>query len=410
MGHSVKSKSQGRRRAALALAPGLIAFSMGQTVLFAIAGPVIRDIGLTEFQLGLIVSAAAVVFVIASPIWGRISDQWGRKRVILTGLLTYSLISLAFACVMDIGLMGWMEAGAVFFTLLTLRVLYAALGTGIQPSSVALMADLSSDEDRSSAVAIVGAAFGFGMILGPAAAALLVGFGVLTPLYAIAGLGFVCLLIVLFFLDAPPAKTGDKGAKEALEYSKLLPIMAITLLLFTATSGLQQTIAFYVQDYLGADTATAARMTGICFVAMASASLVSQGILIQLFKPGPGALLKVGLPIMAVGMALYALPVNYWQIVVACGVIGLGFGFASPGVISAASLRAGSNSQGAAAGVIQALMAAGYIFGPLIGTGGYQASPMLAAGFIVISIGLSALIALMLQLEPSKDSIAKQAL
>ncbi|MEO1028875.1 MAG: MFS transporter, partial [Pseudomonadota bacterium] len=391
-----------KRRATLALAPGLIAFSMGQSVLFAVAGPVIREIGLTEFQLGMIVSAAAVVFVISSPIWGRLSDRWGRKTVILTGLFTYSVISLAFAGVMDVGLRGWMGAGAVFVTLLSLRVLYAALGTGIQPSSVALMADLSSDDDRSSAVAIVGAAFGFGMILGPAAAALLVGFGVLTPLYAIAGLGFVCLVIALVFLDAPPAKAADKGPKEPLDYGRLVPIMAITLLLFAATSGLQQTIAFYVQDYLGADAMEAARMTGICFVAMAAASLVSQGILIQLLKPGPGALLKIGLPIMAAGMVLYALPANFWQIVIACAVIGLGFGFANPGVISAASLRTGSKSQGAAAGIIQALMAAGYIFGPLVGTGSYQANPMLAAGFITVCIGLSALIALTLRLGPAK--------
>ena len=94
-----------RRRAAFALVPGLVAFSMGQTVLFAVAGPVIRDIGLSEFQLGMIVSAAAVMFMLASPIWGRLSDSWGRKRVIVFGLFTYALTSFALAATMQIGLL-----------------------------------------------------------------------------------------------------------------------------------------------------------------------------------------------------------------------------------------------------------------------------------------------------------------
>ena len=49
-----------RKRLTLALMPGLIAFSMGQTVLFAVAGPAFREVGLSESQLGVIISAAAV--------------------------------------------------------------------------------------------------------------------------------------------------------------------------------------------------------------------------------------------------------------------------------------------------------------------------------------------------------------
>ena len=114
---------QGLKSTAFALMPGLIAFSMGQTVLFAVAGPVIRDIGLSEFQLGLIVSAAALIFVIASPIWGRISDHWGRKPVILFGLFTYAVSCFAVAGIMDLGRSGTLGAMAVFVSLFGLRLL-----------------------------------------------------------------------------------------------------------------------------------------------------------------------------------------------------------------------------------------------------------------------------------------------
>lgn len=382
--------SQQRRRTAIMLVPGLITFSMGQTVLFAVAGPVIRDIGLSEFQLGLIVSASALVFVIFSPLWGRISDQWGRKPVIVFGLFTYAIISFAFAAVMDVGLSGVLGAFAVFLSLLGLRLLYAALGSGIQPSSVALMADLSEDKDRSSAVAIVGAAFGLGMILGPAAAAFLVGWGVLVPLYAIAGLGLISAIVALVGLKGQ-APTSEKQEEEApkVPIRPLLPIMLAGLLVFTAVSALQQTMAFYVQDYLGVDSEAATKATGICFVAMAVMTLIAQGGLIQAFKPGPNLLLMAGLPLMLIGMVCYSVPVAFWQIIVAASFLGLGFGLVNPGLVAAASLRTSAETQGAVAGIMQAVMAGGYVFGPLFGTALYERGAILSAAFVAICLTLA---------------------
>lgn len=389
------SDAKRRRSAAVALAPGLIAFSMGQTALFAVAGPVIRDIGLSEIQLGMIVSAAAVMFVLASPIWGFLSDRLGRKPVIVFGLFTYAIISFAFAFVMELGLSSSLSAFAVFFWLLGLRLLYAALGSGIQPSSVALMADLSDGSDRASAVAIVGAAFGFGMILGPAAAALLVGWGVLAPLYAIAGLGFVSALYAMIFLkaEAPQPDEGETR-KEKIPLKPLAPIMAASLFFFTAISALQQTMAFYVQDFLQVGAEAAARATGICFVAMAVLTLVSQGGLIQILKPGPGVLLKGGLPVMLVGIILYAFPTSFMQIIMAAALLGLGFGLVNPGLMAAASLRTSSDHQGAVAGLMQAMMASGYVIGPLAGTALYEVSPFVSAVMVAGALGLAFLVVL----------------
>ena len=401
-------ESARRRRAAMALLPGLIAFSMGQTVLFAVAGPVIREIGLSEIQLGMIVSAAALMFVIASPVWGGLSDRFGRKRVILFGLVTYSLVSFAFAGTMDLGVSGVLPAITVFVGLLLLRLVYAAFGSGIQPSSVALMADLSSDKERSSAVAIIGAAFGFGMILGPAAAALLVDFGVLVPLYVIAGLGLIGACNVLFFLDEPERVTDTARETDKLDLKLLLPVMLIALLLFSGISALQQTMAFYVQDFLGADAETAARMTGLCFVVMAVATLLVQGGLIQILKPSPNVLLRLGLPTLVVGITLYAFPVAFWQIVLASAVMGIGFGLANPGTIAAASLRVPETSQGAAAGMIQAMMAAGYVFGPISGTALYELDPLWTATLVAGVLAIAALISLGIGARPGPQPTLTQ--
>ncbi|MEM0984924.1 MAG: MFS transporter [Pseudomonadota bacterium] len=398
-------------RATFAIAPALIAFSMGQTVLFAVAGPVFRDIGLSELQLGIIVSAAAVVFVIGSPVWGRLADHWGRKRVILFGMATYAVTSLLFAGVLNLGVLGLLGAGMVFALLLITRLTYAALGAGIQPASVAVMADLSTEANRSSSVAIVGAAFGLGMILGPAAAALLVGWGVLVPLYAVAGLGLVAVVNAAFLLEEPERPdTTEAEARSRVEIGPLLPIMAASLLLFTAISALQQTMAFYVQDFLGADAAGAARATGACFVAMAFATLLAQGGLIQWLKPSPAILLRFGLPLLLIGIVLYTFAPSFPLLVGAATIMGLGFGLANPGLTASASLLVADTKQGEAAGLLQAVMAGGYIFGPVVGTGLYQQAPEVANGFMAAVVGLSLLATLFARTPKPKPSEEESAL
>ncbi len=363
-----------RKTLVAVLVPGLIAYSMGQTVLFAIAGPVFRDIGMSESQLGIIISAAAVIFVFSSGIWGRVSDRWGRKQTIVFGLTTYGVISLLFAWVMQLGLTQQLAVGAVFLTLLVLRLLYAALGAGIQPASVALMADVSSEAERSSAVAVVGAAFGIGMVLGPASAALLVGFGVLTPLYAIAGLGLLGALLAAIYLPKQTRRAVNDAAaaKPPLPIATLLLLLLGTLMIYTAMSAVQQTLAFNLQDLLQTDVAESARLTGFCFMTIAIATLAMQGGVIQVFKPSPITLLQIGLPLVVAGFVIYSTASGFAGLLFAAAVMGIGFGLATPGLMSAASLLAGSEEQGRVAGIMQATMSAGFVIGPVSATTIYE--------------------------------------
>ena len=63
---------------------------MGFTVLFPVLAPLGREIGLSEIQITTIIAASALTVFLTSPIWGRLSDQWGRKKVILIGLFGFA--------------------------------------------------------------------------------------------------------------------------------------------------------------------------------------------------------------------------------------------------------------------------------------------------------------------------------
>lgn len=382
-----------RRTAPAILVPALIAFAMGQTALFAVAGPIARAIGLSELAIGIIISSAAVVFVVASPIWGRISDRWGRKRSIVFGLTSYALISAAFALTMQAGLAGWLTATATFVTLLGLRLLYAALGAGIQPAAVGYMADVSSAADRSAAVAVTGAAFGLGSILGPAMAAALSVFGLLTPLYAIAALGLAGAVLVAVRLREPARHKDLSAAAAPFDIRLIAPLLALAMLTFTGVSGMQQTTAFYVQDFLNADAEGAMRASGYFFMALAAAMVLVQGVIIPALKPVPQTLLLTGFPIVLVGLALFAFPGAFWHIVASAAVMGAGYGFVQAGLMSAASLASGAEAQGRAAGAMQGAMSVGFIIGPLAGTALYRfdhrSAIALAAVTVVIALVLT---------------------
>lgn len=381
-----------RRRALIALVPGLIAYSMGQTVLFALAGPVFRDIGLAESDLGIIISAAALVFVVSSALWGRLSDRWGRRNTITLGLAAYGILSLAFVAVLEFGLSGAMPVATVFTGLLVIRLLYAALGAGIQPASVALMADLSSAEDRSAAVALVGAAFGIGMVLGPASAAFLVDFGVLVPLYVIAVFGLLATALALLGLPKKVPKADSADAGGTVSWPVLVPLIASTLLLYVSLSTLQQTLAFNLQDLLRTDSANTARLTGFVFMAIAVATIFMQAVVIQRFKPAPPTLLLWGLVLALLGFGTYIFAVSFVALLLSGLLMGCGFGLLTPGLTAAASLSTGAGEQGRVAGLMQGTMAGGFVIGPLAGTALFEIdrlyAPLLAMAAMVLAAGL----------------------
>jgi len=92
----------------LSLAANLVLFSvlatgMGQSMTFALLAPLGREVGFGELQVGLIITCSSLVFTLASPVWGRVCDRWGRKPALLVGQFGYALGCFLFALVFSAG-------------------------------------------------------------------------------------------------------------------------------------------------------------------------------------------------------------------------------------------------------------------------------------------------------------------
>ena len=189
----------------------LVSVGFGFTVLFAILGPLGREVGMSELQISSIIAASSLVVFLASPRWGRLSDRWGRKRVMVIGLLGYACGNLLFASVFHLTLIGALIPVTGYLLLMLTRVMHASVMSAIMPSSSAYMADITSVTTRTKGMGAVGAANNFGSILGPALGGLLAGITLLTPLWVASGVAVTTALFVIFLLPDIP-KTRPKNA------------------------------------------------------------------------------------------------------------------------------------------------------------------------------------------------------
>jgi MFS family permease len=89
------------------LLSSLVVVGMGFTVLFPVLAPLGREMGLSELQITAIIAASSLTVFLSSPHWGRLSDKYGRKRIILTGIFGFTAGTVLFNSTLHAGLAGW---------------------------------------------------------------------------------------------------------------------------------------------------------------------------------------------------------------------------------------------------------------------------------------------------------------
>lgn len=388
---------------------------LGLSVLFPIIAPLGRQLGLSETQTGWFSTAYSLMQFIFSPIWGSQSERRGRKPILILGLIGFSVSFGLFGVIAQLGLSGGVSAAALFGLLVASRVIGGIFSSATLPTAQAMMADLSSEKDRAASMGLIGAAFGLGVVFGPAIGAALSSLSLVAPVYFSAGLGVLTALLAWTTLPETRragAAQMQPGDRRALLGQAAIPLfLAVSALSTLASVGMEQTIGFYVQDTLvraqnpGATPAELATRTAQTVGVMLGifglvAAFVQGGAIRPLSKKlPPTPLILSGLLVMSAGMFLLPQMRAYWPITAALCVIGVGSAILSPTLSAALSLSVGPHQQGAVAGLNSSALALGRMVGPLLGTGLYQSvghgAPYVASGTI-----LAALFVLTLLLHP----------
>lgn len=368
----------------MVLAYGMLISAIGNNFLITILPPLGRDMGFIEWQVGVILAVGGAFMLITGPVWGRISEDWGRKNVILVGAVGYVIMTAAFAFTIDLRLAGTVSAFTCFMILVAVRGLYTLSSGAIYPATMAMVADMTSKENRAGGVAMITAAWGFGSVVGPAIAAGFSSLSPTAPFYIVTMMGVAAVALYIYCLHEParhkqPNKTGFRHILTPAILSIALGFMVLIL----GNVTMIVILGFHMQDTFGLSTAETAQGVGIALFVSAIAQIVIQIGVIPRLKWSPRRMINVGMPVAFIAVLLIMVAPSYWALVAAMALFGLGSGVGWPAYMTAASLAAGPENQGSMAGLTGAFQAVGFMIGPIVGTISYQMNA--SAPFIICS-------------------------
>jgi MFS family permease len=360
-----------RRRAFAVLFISLVCMGAGQSVIYTILPPAARTLDMDAFKVFCIFAVSALIWVFSSTYWGARSDRWGRKPVMLLGLVAFSISFLAFATTMLGGLKHWLPIAFVFPLLIASRCIYGAFGSGTSAAAQAYVADRTTPKERLSGVAIISMAFALGTTFGPIIGSALTFVGLLAPFYFISALALASAAAVYLLLPerTPPKLHRPQVTTLRWHERRMFPFIAFGLVLSLIASIPVQTVSFFAMDVLKQSPHVSARFAGIGLTVSALAALFAQFVIVQRSGLSSRIQTSIGLVVAALSNALFLVTDvgHHLLVLVALALSGIGFGMARPGFTSGASLSVAPHEQGAVAGLLNAAGAAGFIFGPLIG-------------------------------------------
>jgi MFS family permease len=373
---------------------GLVTYGMGQSLLYVIFGPLARDLGLAEWQFGVLISASNVAIVLFSPMWGRASQSRGRKTIFIVGLIGFAVGYAALAFGIQIGLWAIITATPLFFALLAARLVYGVMASAISPAATAYIADTTDEANRAAGMALVAASGGIGTILGPVLGGVLALIGPVVPMYTAAGLAIVAAILSGAKLTEPARHADlDTSANVSVFDARIFPYLFGWFIIFMVFTGIQTIAAFYIEDRLGfEDSSDVTAVTSIALFCMAIVTLVVQIVIMQVWKLSPKFLLRTSFLLFGAVLTVFALSDGLLIFYLSFAGMGLAFAMAAPGLNTAASLAVEPREQGAVAGWLSSAPAFGMIFGPALGGILFKYSsvvPILSGAALSVLMGIA---------------------
>ncbi len=361
---------------------------LGQFTLHPVLAPLTRSLGMREWQAGLIVSASALMVVLTSRLWGRKSQQLGRKPVLVGAALLASVSLFAFAGVAQLGMAGTI-GGPLLFALLILSrgPLFGTALSAVFPTAQAFVAEVTvTESDRVRGMAGLGSVQGLAMVAGSVVGGLLAGISLVTSLAVLPFAPLAAMLVGLLFLKSErPNDLVARPVRVRATDPRVWPFLVVSLGVFTVFSMLQVTIGFIIHDRFDFASRTVPFVIGGALLAAGTGMLFAQGIVVPVTRWRPALLMRVGALTAAGGFAATITPLPIPVFLAGVFLVGMGTGLAIPGALSAPTLLVSREEQGGLAGTLSSTNGITWMATPLLATVLYGLSPVLP---LIVSLAL----------------------
>jgi DHA1 family tetracycline resistance protein-like MFS transporter len=333
--------------------------------------------GASAAEVTQLMATYSLMQLFVAPIWGRLSDRYGRRPILL--------LSLAGSVASYL----WLGFADALWMLFAARAVQGACAGNIAAAQ-AYVADITTPETRAKGMGVIGAAFGIGFIIGPALGGALAGPDPLNPALAVpafagAGLSALAFLGTLLLLkESLPAGLRRSTARagrllavaKALRRPDLRLLIALYFMIIFAFAGMETTFALWAFQQFNWGPSS----VGYLFAYVGILGAVIQGGLIGRLarRFGEERLLLTGTVFLLLGLLGIPLSSRVPYLFVATGFLSVGFAMAQPSINSLISRRAAAHEQGEVLGVSQSAGSLARVVGPLV------------AGFLFATLGRNA--------------------
>ena len=335
------------------------------TIGFGVCIPVLPDyaekFGASEFVNGLLIGVFSLMVFIAAPLWGKLSDRVGRRPVLIISIIGSAI---------GYFVMGW--AGSLTW-LFVARIIDGASGGNVATAQ-AYIADISTPEQRSKAMGMIGAAFGLGFIIGPAIGGILAKYSPHWPFYFV---GVLCIInAVMVYTSLPESLTKDKRTSSHTEQpiAELLnhadgPVFITTcaayFLSLAAFSIMTAEFALFGLHRFQLDE----QHIGYIMAAIGFIAVFIQGGMIRRLVPkyGEVKLARTGMALLFISFIFLPIVQSISALLLVSCLIAVANSLMQPTLNGLASRSVEANWQGRAMGLLQGAASLGRGVGPILG-------------------------------------------
>ena len=327
-----------------------------------------RSLNAPEWQVTLMFSAYSLGQFMGEPFWGRLSDRIGRKPVLLVTLLAnvVGYFALAFAPTI------WIAIAVRLFT---------GFGAGNISTCQAYIADVTAPAKRTARMGLIGAAFGFGFIVGPGLGGLLthaeqgrIGFQI--PLFVAGALAAAAALGVMLVLKesrthAPPAQPPWAALGDAFRNPVISRVLLVSLIYMGGFSGMEAAFGLWAEARFD----WGAPQVGWCFMAVGIVSAVTQAMVTGRLAARFCETRMLAVGVLLFGSMLALQTVNTVQLVVPVlmAVGAFGMSLAMPNIAAIISQASPAGRQGSMLGLNMAASSGARVIGPMVAGFTYSA-------------------------------------
>lgn len=333
---------------------------LGISLVIPVLPSIMNELNISGAGVGYLTAAFAMTQLIFSPFTGRAADKFGRKIIIVIGMVIFAFSELSFGL------------GTTIEVLFISRILGGLAGAFIMPAVTAFIVDLTTDQNRARALGYMTAALNFGFIIGPGVGGILAEVSTRLPFFVAAVLGIISAVTAIFLLTEPRRKTEVAAEKTEVKASNfrtiLTPVFFIAfLVIFVSTFGMSAFESFfslYFDRKLGFTPFDIA-------VAITGGALIGAIAQIIFFEPlvrkfGEINIIRASIIYSAFLVFIITFMESYWAIMAIAFIIFVGFDLIRPAATTFLSHIAGDN-QGFAGGMNSFFTSLANVVGPIIG-------------------------------------------